>query len=99
MGWMMKFIPIGTIVTYLAGKLLGVNKKTLQKFVDRTAAVANEKIDGIAKKNKVVDQMGDIAEDIIKKNGTWALNLLIELAVALIKRNLPGRTNAGPASS
>lgn len=86
MKWILRFISIETITRFIIAYLAGISQSQIQRIIDQIAAVANKSIDGIDKKNQVLDKIGDIVSQVIRTHGKWAVNFVIDLLVAMLRR-------------
>ncbi|GEM_PF-2426626 len=84
MTWLLKLIPIETVMWWLARQLTGLDDRYIDLIVRKVEDYDRENLPGYEKRQRVYDEVRKALDDV----ADWAINLIIELAVARLRKKL-----------
>jgi hypothetical protein len=79
--WILRFLPIETILHWVGKQLTGADDTVIDYAFQKVEELDKENLPGYQKREKLYAQLKGILNDA----ADWAINLLIELAVAYIR--------------
>jgi len=82
MNWLLKLIPTEVILRWVAKKLTGLDDKAIDLVIQKVEQIDKENIPGFEKRQKVYEQLRQSLDNV----ADWAINFLIELAIAYLKK-------------
>jgi len=82
MEWLLKMLPVETILRWVAKQLTGLDDKAIDLVLSKVEYYDQKNLPGFEKRQKVYEELRKSLDNI----ADWAINFLIELAVAYLRK-------------
>ena len=82
MEWLLKVLPIETILRWVAKQLTGLDDAAIEKAVSLVERYDRKNLPGYEKRKEVYEELRKSLDNV----ADWAINFLIELAVAYVRK-------------
>jgi len=84
MEWLLRVLPVETILRWVAKQLTGLDDRYIDLVIEKVEYYDRENLPGYEKRKAVYEELRKSLDDV----ADWAINLIIELAVARLRKKL-----------